>query len=109
MAATSPPYGNERVSNMRLQTLLEELTREVRVGFEKVDRRVTFLDEKLELRLDEIERRHQANVKDVSTRCQTNTENIARVEERQKASTGILAGLTVLLSTAAGFIGSVFK
>ena len=41
--------------------------------------------------------------------CAANATNIARLDERQKATTGILAGLTTLGSVIAGAFGAWFK
>ena len=97
---SSPPDsdGNHRVTNAILATKLDNLIEDVRKMCERMDRRMAFLEEKVDIRCGEVEGQSRHNA-----------ENIARLEERQKATTGILGALTVLLSTAAGFVGSVFK
>lgn len=90
--------GNHRVSNAILSTKLDELTREVRQQGEKMDRRFNFLEEKLEIRVGEVE-----------SRCHENTTQIARLDERQKAATGILGAISFVGSSIAATIGSLIK
>jgi len=98
MASPPTSNGNQRVTNAILSTKLDALINEVQTNRANLNRRIDFLEEKLELQVGEI-RGH----------CSENETNIARLEERQKSTTGILGVLTVILSTIAGVVGSVFK
>jgi len=89
---------NHRVTNARLSEQINSLTGEVRRLRETVDKRFSFLEEKLEV-----------EVSDLRGRCQDNATQIARLDERQKATTGLQAGLTFLLSSVAATIGALFK
>lgn len=42
-------------------------------------------------------------------RCERNSTELARLDERQKATTGILTIFTLIVSTVAGAIGAVVK
>ena len=100
MASSPPQYdsGNGRVTNAILSTKLDELTREVRRQSDKIDSKFAFLEEKLEMRVDE-----------VANRCRDNTTQIARIDERQKAATGILGALSFVGSSIAATIGALVK
>ena len=98
--ASPPQYdsGNGRVTNAIISTKLDELTREVRKQGEVNERRFNFLEEKLDIRVDE-----------VANRCRENTTQIARIDERQKAATGILGALSFVGSSIAATIGALVK
>ena len=91
----SPPYSesNGRVTNAILSTKLDALTEEVRALCVKTDRRIAYLEEKHDIRLGTLE-----------AHCHENENQISRLDERQKAWTGILGALTIV-GTA---IGSAF-
>jgi len=93
MTSPTSDDGNHRVTNAVLQNEIKHLTAEVKAMCAKMDRRMTNLEELLHV-----------ETSDLRARCQDNSTNVARLEERQKAWTGILGALT-LIGTA---IGSVF-
>ena len=97
---SSPPTsdGNHRVTNAILSTKLDALTEHVESLDKSLNRRLDFLEEKLEL-----------NVGDVREKCRANSTEIARLEERQKATTSILTGLNILVGSIAATIGALFK
>lgn len=97
MADLSPP-GNGHVTNAVLSTKLDSLTEEVRRLGLKMDHRFAFLEEKADIRTGAVE-----------AACHQNQTQIARLEERQKATTGILGGLTFVASAIAGAVGSLVK
>jgi len=51
----------------------------------------------------------EERVRMLETQCQRNITEIARLEERQKSTTGILGVFTLIASTVAGAIGAVVK
>ena len=93
-----PDSDNGRVTLAVLSAKLDRLTQDVQDMCSKMDRRMAFLEEKFEV-----------EVSDLRGRCQENATQVARLEERQKATTGVQAGLTLLLSSVAATIGAVFK
>ena len=93
MASPTNDNGNQRVTNAVLQNEIKHLTNEVQAFCAKMDRRMTNLEELLHV-----------ETSDLRARCQDNSTQVARLEERQKAWTGILGALT-LVGTA---IGSAF-
>ena len=97
--STSPQdNGNHRVTNAVLQNEIKHLTAEVKAMCEKMDRRMTNLEELLHV-----------ETSDLRARCQDNATNVARLEERQRATTGILSVLTFVFSSIAATIGALFK
>lgn len=84
---------NHRVTNAILSTKLDNLIEEVRKTNAAMERRMNFLEEKLEIECSA-----------GRVRSEENSQQIARLDERQKAWTGILGALT-LIGTA---IGSAF-
>ena len=90
--------GDVLVTNAVLQNDIKHLVDEVRRGNDKLGRRMAFLEEKVSLDIDAI--RHE---------CNANTTQVARLEERQKSTTGILGTWTLVASTVAGILGTVVK
>lgn len=97
---SSPPYNqqNGRVTNAILSTKLDALTEEVRAMCLKTERRITNLEEKHDIRLGTLE-----------AHCHENENQISRLDERQKATTSVLGGLTFIGSAIAAAIGSLVK
>ena len=91
----TPPYdsSNGRVTNAILSTKLDALTIEVQRLCEKTDRRIAYLEEKHDIRIGTLD----AHCQDLDTK-------VARLDERQKAWTGILGAMTMIGTT----IGSAF-
>ena len=96
MAASPTDNGNSRITLARLGEKVDNLANEVRRMAEAQDRRTTNLEELL-----------HCETADLRGRCQDNATNVARLEERQKATTGIQTVITVVLSTIAGFVGTL--
>ena len=89
MASTPYSNSNGRVTNAILGTKLDSAIEKL----DRLDRRVQFLEEKMDVDLHE-----------QRAMCGENASQIARLEERQKAWTGILGALTLIGTT----IGSAF-
>jgi len=101
MSAYNPPRdndGNHRVTNAVIQNEIKHLTEEVRSMCGKMDRRMAQLEELLHV-----------ETSDLRARCQENATQVARLDERQKATTGIMGGLTFVFSAIAAAIGSLVK
>jgi len=101
MSAYNPPRdndGNHRVTNAILSTKLDRLTQDVQDMCGKMDRRMAQLEELLHV-----------ETSDLRARCQENATQVARLDERQKATTGIMGGLTFVFSAIAAAIGSLVK
>lgn len=94
----TPDSDNGRVTLAVLASKLDSVSAEIKRFSEHTERRIAFLEEKTSYRLD-----------DVDIRCHTLTANIARLEERQKSTTGILGALTIIGSSIAAAIGSIVK
>jgi hypothetical protein len=93
-----PSMENGRVSNAILATKLDALYAEVRGSFVKLERRIDFLEEKVDVRISAVEDQGHAN-----------GTNIARLDERQKATTGILGAMTAIGSAVAAALGVWIK
>ena len=89
---------NSRVTNAILSTKLDNLTEEVRNLSAKLDRRITYLEERTDIRVGDLE-----------NQCHEMKTNVARLDERQKSSTGVLGAFTLIASSIAGVIGSIVK
>ncbi len=100
MSTYNPPRddGNHRVSNAILSTKLDAVILEVQKLTASVDRRLAFLEEKTDIKIGELE-----------TNCRSMQTDMARLDERQKAATGILGAFAFIASSVAGVIGSVVK
>ena len=99
--APSPPdeHGNnQRVTNAILSVKLDALTEEVKAMCAKMDRRMSNLEELLHV-----------ETSDLRARCQDNATQVARLEERQRATTSILTGLNIVIGSIAATIGALFK
>ena len=96
----SPPYDstNGRVTMAVLAERLDTAIRKIDSLDAKVDSRMAFLEEKFEIGMAEV-RGH----------CGENEKQIARLEERQKSTTGILGAFTLVASSVAGVLASVFN
>ena len=93
----SPP-DNDRITLARLGEKVDNLAAEVRRMSENMDRRMTNLEELLHV-----------ETSDLRGRCQDNATQVARLEERQKATTSILTGLNIVIGSIAATIGALFK
>lgn len=99
-SSSPPPYSNSngRVSNAILSTKMDNVIEELRKLRETTDRRLWAIEEKADIQIDALK-----------SRCQDNETKLARLEERQKATTGVLGVATVVLSGIATAIGSLVK
>jgi len=86
------------VTLARLGEKVDNLTNEVMRMRATVDRRMTNLEELLHV-----------ETSDLRARCQDNATNIARLDERQKSTTSILTGMSIVFSSIAATIGALFK
>jgi len=93
-----PTDDNNKVTLARLGEKVDNLTNEVMRMRATVDRRMTNLEELLHV-----------ETSDLRARCQDNATHVARLEERQKATTSILTGLNIVIGSIAATIGAVFK
>ena len=96
----SPPPDSEdgRVTLAVLSAKLDRLTQDVQDMCGKMDRRMSNIEELLHV-----------ETADLRARTQDNATQVARLEERQKATTGILSVLTFVFSSIAATIGALFK
>ena len=93
-----PTDDNSRVTNARLDEQIKGLRKDVNELTQAVNRRMAFLEEK-----------HEVDVSDLRGRCQDHAEQLARLDERQKAATGILGVLSFVSSSIAATIGSLVQ
>jgi len=93
-----PTDDNNKVTLARLGEKVDNLTNEVMRMRATVDRRMTNLEELLHV-----------ETSDLRARCQDNATNIARLDERQKSTTSILTGMSIVFSSIAATIGALFK
>jgi hypothetical protein len=83
-----------------------------RVTLAEVKKDIQYLISEFEqMRLETKEYRalNERRISDLETRCLSMHSDIARLDERQKATTGILGAFTAIAATVAGVVGSVTK
>ena len=91
------PHDNNRVTLAEIKRDIAHLTESNERQYRNLNRRLDFLEEKVEI-----------NVSEVRGQCNENRNQIARLDERQKAWTGILGALTMIgttIGSAFGFLG----
>ena len=90
----TPQGSNDRVTLARLSEKLDNLIEMLRQDHEETRAWRRASEERQRL---------------LEAQCQQNKTDIARLDERQKATTGFLGIFTLIASTIAGAVGAVYK